>query len=640
MSDALDRLPPWDPNSPAAEYHRERCERAARMHSTPGMAPVIAKRPSQLFLDNAHTEQIADELAACSHVDQGPAYVSFKPYKMTAKGLTVEIEKRKGEKTITETVWIAAPFEVLGASRDPNGRGWGKWLRWRDPDRRLHVQHVAEAALQGDPSTLCASLASDGLRISRAQQRHFVAYLSGANVKGRVTIVAHTGWHEIGGQSIFVLADEVIGPRGTEMVVLDAAAVGPYAARNSIQDWQDGIGALSSGHVLPVLAISAAFAGPLLHIAGQEGGGLNFFGPSSRGKTTLLGMAASVWGRGDSPGYVRAWRATANGLEGAAASATDTALILDELGQVEARDAAAALYSLSNGTGKTRAARDGSLREPKTWRVMVLSTGEVPIGAKLSEERGRKVRAGQLVRMLDIPVDRDCGVFDHTGPEGDAGALAKSFRQAAISSYGTAGPQFVRALIAHQVTGDDVRTVVAEFVGAHVPAGADGQVDRAAQRLGLVAAAGELATLLGVTPWRQGEATASAAWALTKWIELRGGTEPAEIRQAIEQVRLFIEQHGEARFEAMDDPDARPVPNRAGWRKGGGPEREWLIPSETWKSDVCVGLDAKMVARTLAERGMVARAADGFQQVRKIAGASKRVVVVKSSIFDGGTNDA
>ena len=83
---------------------------------------------------------------------------------------------------------------------------------------------------------------------------------------------------------------------------------------------------------------------------------------------------------------------------------------LDELGQVEARDAAAALYSLSNGGGKVRASRDGAMREPKSWRVMVLSTGELPVEAKLREDRGRKARAGQLVRMLDIPADRGFGV--------------------------------------------------------------------------------------------------------------------------------------------------------------------------------------------------------------------------------------
>ncbi|MFZ3328928.1 MAG: DUF927 domain-containing protein [Methylocella sp.] len=54
----------------------------------------------------------------------------------------------------------------------------------------------------------------------------------------------------------------------------------------------------------------------MLHVAGQEGGGINIFGQSSKGKTTILQAAASVWGRGASPGYVQAWRATANGLEG------------------------------------------------------------------------------------------------------------------------------------------------------------------------------------------------------------------------------------------------------------------------------------------------------------------------------------
>jgi putative DNA primase/helicase len=138
----------------------------------------------------------------------------------------------------------------------------------------------------------------------------------------------------------------------------------------------------------------------------------------------------------------------------------------------------------------------------------------------------------------------------------------------------------VRRLIAEEVTCDDVRGMVADFAKAHVPAGADGQIDRAAQRLGLIAAAGELATAMGLVHCQPREAWNAAAWALARWIEGRGGTEPAEVRQAIETVRLFIEQHGESRFEPLDDPDARPVNNRAGWRKGSGPEREWMVPPE------------------------------------------------------------
>ena len=68
------------------------------------------------------------------------------------------------------------------------------------------------------------------------------------------------------------------------------------------------------------------------------------------------------------------------------------------------------------------------------------------------------------------------------------------------------------------------------------------------------------------------------------------------------------------------------------------PDREWLIPPEVWKSEICNGLDSTMVARTLAERGMLLRASDGFQPVRKIGGANKRVYSVTASIFAGGND--
>jgi putative DNA primase/helicase len=318
--------------------------------------------------------------------EPGPQFVSWGSFKMGSGGLTTEVAKGRGENATTETIWIASAFEVIGACRDPYGRGWGKWLRWRDADGRIHTRHVSDAALQGDPSALCGGLADEGLNINRNQQRPFLTYLSGCDVKGRVTIVHRTGWHDIGSHHVFVLPAETIGPKGSEQVILDASALGLYEAHGTLKDWQAGIGNLSCGHALPVLAISAAFAGSLLHLAGQEGGGVHIFGGSSQGKTTIIQAAASVWGRGATPGYVRAWRATANGLEGVAASASDTVLILDELNVVEARDAAASFYGLANGAGKARAARDGSLREPKTWRVLILSTGEVPTGTKLAED--------------------------------------------------------------------------------------------------------------------------------------------------------------------------------------------------------------------------------------------------------------
>ena len=67
--------------------------------------------------------------------------------------------------------------------------------------------------------------------------------------------------------------------------------------------------------------------------------------------------------------------------------------------------------------------------------------------------------------------------------------------------------------------------------------------------------------------------------------------------------------------------------------KGRRPEREWLIPSETWKSEVAVGHDPQLVARVLAERGMLKRANDGFQCVERIQNITQRVYVVTARIL-------
>jgi uncharacterized protein (DUF927 family) len=616
-----------------------------------GITPDGGKREPEKGWDAANAVTEWQDLGAlhravhglATALDTGPAFVSWGDFTMSAKGLTKRKTRASTQDDNAEpgSEWIAAPLEIVGRARDPHGLGWGRFLRWRDPDERLHEQFVSDGALHRDPAGLCSGLAESGLTIARNQQRAFVTYIAGANTHGRVTLVHRTGWHEVNGHLVFALPTENIGPKGAGSIILDAAAHGPYETCGTLMDWQNRVAMLANDHALAVLSISAALAGPLLHLAGQEGGGLNFFGPSSKGKTTLLKLAASVWGRGSSPGYVRAWRATANGLEGAAASATDTALVLDELGQVEARDAAAAMYSLANGTGKARATREGALREPKSWRALILSSGEIPTETKLGEERGRKARAGQLVRMLDIPADRGLGfgAFDNAGPDGDAAALSKRFKDAAISAYGTAGPEFVRRIIAENVTGEYLCPIIFGFIFRHVPAGADGQVDRAAQRLGLIAAAGEVATLLGVTPWDAGVAEAAAAWALARWIEGRGGTEPAEERQAISQVRLFIEQHGESRFERLDGSDARQVINRAGWCKGSGAEREWWVSPEVWRVEVCAGIDATMAARTLCGCGMLRRqSASTFQCSVKVEGIAKRAYVLTADILQGGSD--
>ena len=96
---------------------------------------------------------------------------------------------------------------------------------------------------------------------------------------------------------------------------------------------------------------------------------------------------------------------------------------------------------------------------------------------------------------------------------------------------------------------------------------------------------------------------------------MRGGVEPAEVSAGIAQVRRFIEAFGESRFAPLPGDD-RVIPNRAGFRRGFDEQREWLVLPETWRTEIARGFDPGLLARAMAERGMMRVGKDGKPQVK------------------------
>jgi putative DNA primase/helicase len=485
----------------------------------------------------------------------GSGFLSFPPFTMDPKrGLFITVEKRRGNKEWEEDIWLAAPFEIIGRVRDPHSYGWARLLQWKDDDDVTHQHPVADQDLHGDGAALCASLANAGLKIATGGIRqHFVSYLNSAIVKARVTIVPRTGWHNVNDKRIFALPGEGIGIDGRVILAAEVTA-SHYASSGTLADWQGSVAKLAAAHGHARFAIASAFVSPLLALIAADGGGINLRGPSSIGKTTLLSAAASVWGRGDERGFIRTWRGTGNGIEAAATQFSDTFLPLDEIGVASGHEVGNVVYSIAGGIGKQRANRDGSAKIPSTWRIFILSTGEISIADKIRES-GKRARAGQEIRILDFNGDagKCLGVFD-TGE--DPEQLARNLRQAAITFYGTAGPAFIRAIIAKP---DDVAAIAQESLDTfREQVAADvhsGQVLRAANRIGLVAVAGELAVQLGVLPWPTGAVNGAAAEIFRNWQVNRGGNDPAEVRRAIEQIKGILERYGDSRF---DPPQSRP----------------------------------------------------------------------------------
>jgi putative DNA primase/helicase len=312
------------------------------------------------------------------------ADTDFAEFEMTESGL-VFFKSTRGS---IVAVNVRAPFEILSLVRDTKSAGWAHFLRWRDADGHQHEIIASDKQLSSEHDVVCGDMAERGLRINKGQQGTLARYILGLTTDDRVTLVNRIGWHEIGDTTVFVMPSQVIGA-ATGRVLYEAGdrRQEEYSAHGSLADWRHSVAAPAPAHGMAALAISAAFAGPLLHLAGLESGGIHLFGNSSTGKTTLLKLAASIWG--DS-GLVRSWRATANGLEGVANRTSDVVLILDELGQLDSKDAATALYMLASGVGKIRMTRSATLQDIKTWRAFMLSSGEMTVEAKITQLRGAK----------------------------------------------------------------------------------------------------------------------------------------------------------------------------------------------------------------------------------------------------------
>lgn len=592
-------------------------ERVAEMRGDPGFLP--------LYRD-------AEERETLRRIEAGePEEFTKWPFRVVSNGVEKRIERADKETGIVtiEWRWFCSFLEVLAKTRSSDGEEWGRLLKITDDDKRVKYWAMPMEMLAGDGTDYRKRLWSLGVKIapSKFARDALHEYISTARPDTKARCVGRIGWH---GKVYVLPSDTITAVESEERTILQTVGEADHAFREAgtLEGWQNGIARLAVGNSRLAFAMSAAFAAPLLYPAGAEGGGFHFRGASSTGKSTALVVAGSAWGGGGIRGPISTWRGTSNGLEGKAAMHCDAPMLLDEMGEIDGREAGAVAYMLANGVGKSRAGRSGEARKAAEWRLLFLSSGELSLDAKIAEG-GRKVAAGQQVRIVDIPADAGAGhgLFEalHGFPSADA--FARHLKMAAGEHYGHPTRGFLQTLVNNfDAIAPTVKGHVDEFIAENCPKNADGQVSRVAARFGLVAAGGEMATAAGVLPWPEGEATRAAARCFRDWLTARGGIEPAEEAEAIAAVRHFIELHGNSRFEAMGElaprdgigaPIDQRITNRVGFRRraeGGG--IEYLVLPESWKSEVCAGLDASAVAKVLNARGLLVAGGDGKPQVK------------------------
>lgn len=561
-------------------------------------------------------------------------------------------------------LWICSKLEVTAVTRDAKNEAWGRLLEFDDLDGVHHAWAMPMNLLRGDGAEYRGALLSMGLQISTMTKARnlLTQHIQTARVEARARCVERTGWHD----GSFVMPNKTIGNNQQEKIIFQSAAntQSTFKQKGSLTGWQDNISKPCAGNSRLVFAISAAFASPLLEVTGMESGGVHFRGDSSTGKTTALRVASSVWGGLD---YLQRWRATDNGLESLAAQHSDCLLVLDELSQVDPKSAGEVAYMLANGSGKVRSIRTGAMRDTATWRLLFLSSGEAGLTEHMALA-GRKPKAGQEIRLLDIPADAGKGfdIFDTLHDHIGGAAFSKALNEAVGKYYGAASIAFLSQLVENldKISGL-VKKAQRQFTDKHLKDDAGGQANRAALRFALIAAAGEIATVWGITGWNNGEAIAAADTCFKAWLTQRGGSGNAEERAMLAQVQRFFESHGESRFSDWERPasdtsqHAPKTLNKAGYRKhfdakdaegnaiytgetySEGDEKkardtEFYVFVETFKTEICAGYDYKTVQRLIDKHGALVRPNTGKAYTRNErlpAEGKQNVYRINSKVF-------
>lgn len=576
------------------------------------------------------------------------------PFTVTAQGIW--FTARDAEGNAKRPQWVCAPIEVSAQTRNEDANGWGFLLRFADPDGRPKSWAMPSAMLSGDGSEWAARLRDMGFQIAPgARARNLLQqYIDTRKPAARVTCTERVGWH--GGA--YVLPSLTLGETGEQRYVFqsEGGMEDTFRQRGTLADWQHSVARLCAGNTRMVFAVCVSLAGPLLRIAGLESGGIHLLGDSSEGKSTALRLAASVWGR---PSFMQSWRSTSNALEATAAQHSDCTLILDEVGQLDGREAGEVAYMLANDQEKGRSHKTGFLRKRRTWRLLFLSSGEVSLADHMAEA-GKRTRAGQEVRMVSVPLNagRGMGGLEELHGRDKPAHLADELTAAAAASFGTAGRTWLEWLCEHhaELGTEALAEQMDRHLASMVPEAAAAQVGRVARRFAIVATAGEMATAAGVTGWRQGEASKAALACFNAWLAARGHLNNGEEAAMLAQVRRFVEAHSDGRmtwWHRADDDHAPKTLNRAGFRrlvdKKGNPINmrpkivsdpnawdghqmvkedglvEFVLLPEVFKQEVCAGYRWESVATMLRERGYLKHEQGRLTQKHRLPGIGASV---------------
>ncbi|EMM8814859.1 DUF927 domain-containing protein [Klebsiella sp. GG_Kp147] len=539
-------------------------------------------------------------------------------------------DKDAGEIICRES-WLCSALKVIGIGIDDSKTRY-LILRWQAFGAKSETVQAIPFADIGEREGW-RMLKAGGVNVTtKSGLRATLADWLQSCANGEVWRIAHaTGWQ----CGAYIMPDgEIIGtPEQPVLFNGRSSAASGYTTSGTVDSWRESVGRLAFGNYSMMTGVAAALAAPLIGLAGADGFGIHLYEQSSAGKTTTANVASSLYGN---PDVLRlTWYGTALGLANEAAAHNDALMPLDEIGQgADPVEVYKSAYALFNGTGKLQGAKEGGNRDLKRWRTVAISTGEMDLETFIASA-GRKAKAGQLVRLLNIPMRRAVRFHEHANGKHHADALKDAYQH----HHGVAGREWVKWLADHQQEAVSAVRVTEERWRSLIPSDYGEQVHRVGARFAIL----EAALLLGnvITGWDEQTCRDAIQYSYNAWLR-EFGTGNKEHQQIIEQTEAFLNAYGMSRFAPFPyDPSSLPISNMAGYRQKGGHDADPMVfytfPA-AFEGEIARGFNARQFAEVLKKAGMLTppTSGRGFQRKSpRIDGRQIRVYVLQYLPDDG-----
>ncbi|MER2000963.1 MAG: DUF927 domain-containing protein, partial [Lysinibacillus sp.] len=161
-----------------------------------------------------------------------------------------------------------------------------------------------------------------------------------------------------------------------------------FQVSGSVEEWREDIFDSFQDDAKAQFYICGSLASIMLKHFNVQPFILEIFGLTSTGKSTLVNIAASVWG---TPNLVGGWNMTQNALDFRAAYANIFPLMLDDTQNAKEKQLKDIIYSFSSKKVRDRATPTG-VQETRDWHNILLTSGEYSIFSIVSASGGAAAR--------------------------------------------------------------------------------------------------------------------------------------------------------------------------------------------------------------------------------------------------------